>query len=404
MDIEVCISSNTNVTTKEMRQLFQQVIDNNKDFLTKGLVTPESIPFPSFQYNAAIEHITIYGKNEPINIHCYHLNDENSFNIDVEGDDDEKISVFIKTILPNKRFLNLWDSIIENNDIKSNLINFMKTSIEFGEYNVCPDTVTSNRIILLYGPPGTGKTTICKGLSQKLAIILSDKYQRSVLYEVNTHSLFSKWFAESGKMVKKLFDKVKETAEDKSSLNIVLIDEVESIATTRNASINGSDPSDAIRVVNALLTQIDQLKSYPNVLILATSNLTECIDLAFLSRADIKQYIGNPGKETRYKILLNCIDELMKKSLISNDKIPMDFSSVTLLSKNSDTSHFRESLLLYEIAELSEGLSGRQLRKLPFLSFIYRQLQRPVTLEDFLIDLKKATVSEINETKLKVNK
>ena len=51
--------------------------------------------------------------------------------------------------------------------------------------------------------------------------------------------------------------------------------------------MNGSDPSDAIRVVNALLTQLDQLRKKTNVIIMATSNLTECIDFAFLSRADI---------------------------------------------------------------------------------------------------------------------
>ena len=48
--------------------------------------------------------------------------------------------------------------------------------------------------------------------------------------------------------------------------------------------MSGSEPSDAIRVVNALLTQIDHIKRYPNVLILTTSNITEAIDLAFVDR------------------------------------------------------------------------------------------------------------------------
>lgn len=41
----------------------------------------------------------------------------------------------------------------------------------------------------------------------------------------------------------------------------------------------GSEPSDAIRVVNALLTQLDQLRLKPNVLVLTTSNITGAIDL-----------------------------------------------------------------------------------------------------------------------------
>lgn len=54
------------------------------------------------------------------------------------------------------------------------------------------------------------------------------------------------------------------------------------------AAMNGNEPSDAIRVVNCLLTQIDKLKKRGNVLVIATSNITEAIDVAFIDRADIK--------------------------------------------------------------------------------------------------------------------
>ena len=53
--------------------------------------------------------------------------------------------------------------------------------------------------------PGTGKTSLCKALAQKLAIRLSDRYNYGQLIEINAHSLFSKWFSESGKLVMKLF-------------------------------------------------------------------------------------------------------------------------------------------------------------------------------------------------------
>ena len=60
--------------------------------------------------------------------------------------------------------------------------------------------------------------------------------------------------------------------------------QVESLTSARKSAMSGSEPSDAIRVVNALLTQIDQIKRYPNVLILTTSNVTGAIDLAFVDR------------------------------------------------------------------------------------------------------------------------
>lgn len=47
-------------------------------------------------------------------------------------------------------------------------------------------------------------------------------------------------------------------------------DEVESLSAARQAALSGSDPSDSIRVVNALLTQLDALKAFPNVVVLAT--------------------------------------------------------------------------------------------------------------------------------------
>ena len=104
----------------------------------------------------------------------------------------------------------------------------------------------------------------------------------------------------------------------------VLIDEVESLTAARKAS--GSEPSDAIRyiigplstaedgfswgnlrVVNALLTQLDQIKMAPNVLILTTSNITGAIDGAFVDRADIVQYIGPPNQAAVYQILFSAI-------------------------------------------------------------------------------------------------
>ena len=110
----------------------------------------------------------------------------------------------------------------------------------------------------------------------------------------------------------KLFDEVKRLLENENVLVCVLIDEVESLAHARKSCANGTEPSDAIRVVNALLTQLDQIKRYSNVLILTTSNVTEAIDLAFMDRADIRQYIGHPEAKAIYRIYTTCLEELMR--------------------------------------------------------------------------------------------
>merc|ERR1719283_311648 len=117
-----------------------------------------------------------------------------------------------------------------------------------------------------------------------------------------------------------MFQRIEELINDPEALVFVLIDEVESLTAARSAAMSGSEPSDAIRVVNALLTQIDHIKKYPNVLILTTSNITGAIDLAFVDRADIKQYIGPPSQGAIYQILYSCIAELTRTGVVSAEE------------------------------------------------------------------------------------
>ena len=344
------------------------------------------INFPSEEYLEAIEDVKIYSGINGIQVHCYYMNHEESID-DIIDNDGEILSIAKQTLLPSEKFQNDWDSVIfdtTKNDIKSMLMNYMEASVIFNNNNVSSDIVTSNKVILLYGPPGTGKTTICHGLAQKLTIRFSHIFQYGIILEVNTHSLFSKWFAESGKMVKKLFDRLNKISSDNNALVFVLIDEVESLATARNSAMNGSDPSDAIRVVNALLTQIDQIRKKTNVVILATSNLTDCIDFAFLSRADIKQYIGPPSKLARYVIFKSCIDELYNKGLIESNYGILDYKQLTIFQEEIIQTNFENTSLLLNVVNKCEGLSGRVLRRLPFLAFVYKSLEIPAKFSDFI--------------------
>ena len=57
----------------------------------------------------------------------------------------------------------------------------------------------------------------------------------------------------------------------------------------RKNSMSCLECSDAVRVVNALLTEVDEIKQHPSMLILTTYNITGTIDLAFADRVEIKQ-------------------------------------------------------------------------------------------------------------------
>ncbi|NXU93537.1 PCH2 protein, partial [Xiphorhynchus elegans] len=224
------------------------------------------------------------------------------------------------------------------------------------------------------------------------------RYRYGQLIEINSHSLFSKWFSESGKLVTKMFQKIQELVDDQDALVFVLIDEVESLTAARSAFKAGTEPSDAIRVVNAVLTQIDQIKRYPNVVILTTSNITEKIDMAFVDRADIKQYIGPPSTAAIFRIYLSCLEELMKCQIIYPRQQLLTLRELEMIGF-VENNVSRLSLILKEISRRSEGLGGRVLRKLPFLAHALYIQSPSVTMTTFLQALSLAVDKQFEERK-----
>ncbi|XP_061444462.1 pachytene checkpoint protein 2 homolog isoform X2 [Rhineura floridana] len=330
-----------------------------------------------------------------LSIHIFHLNEEGPSAENLEAED-EAIVAANHWVLPTVEFHGLWESLIYDAEIKSDLLDYVTTTLLFSDRNVNSNLISWNRVVLLHGPPGTGKTSLCKALAQKLTIRLSHRYRYGQLIEINSHSLFSKWFSESGKLVTKMFQKIQELIDDKDALVFVLIDEVESLTAARSSFRAGTEPSDAIRVVNAVLTQIDQIKRNPNVVILTTSNITEKIDMAFVDRADIKQYIGPPSAAAVFKIYLSCLEELMKCQIIYPRQQLLTLRELEMIGYlENDVSKL--SLILREISRKSEGLSGRVLRKLPFLAHALYIQSPNVTMTAFLQALSLVVDKQFEE-------
>ena len=153
---------------------------------------------------------------------------------------------------------------------------------------------------------------------------------------------------------------VSQLVEDETGFVVVLIDEIESLSKARSSVATGAEPSDSIRVVNALLTELDKLKHKRNALVMTTSNLSDSIDSAFLDRADIRQHIGPPGTEAIYSILRSCLIELIRAGLAQEECIP-SYGAI-------DASDNKLAHQLRHLAEYCHGASGRSLRRLPVLA------------------------------------
>jgi len=152
-------------------------------------------------------------------------------------------------------------------------------------------------------------------------------------------------------------------------------------------------------VVNALLTQLDQIKMAPNVLILTTSNITGAIDGAFVDRADIVQYIGPPNQAAVYQILFSAIQELMAKNIIISEGNLLTHRELQLTEFNQSQATAL-SLHLWKIADTCQQakLSGRALRKAPFLAYaLFCKHNKKSTTEQFLVSLEKAVKRQLAE-------
>jgi MoxR-like ATPase len=372
-----------------------QMLQEHVEFCRIG-VTAEPSCFDTGAADVSADHVL--AAQADLRLYCFQLSSEAP--VDEHAEDEDSSTTMSQWTLPSRQLDGVWPSLIFDGGVKQSLLEYASTSLLFADAGVSSSIVPVNRVVLLHGPPGTGKTSLCRGLAQKLSVRHGSRYQACSLLEINAHSLFSRWFSESGKLVMRLFDQIHEMVEDEEALVMVLIDEVESLSAARRAAMGGAEPSDAIRVVNALLTQVDRLSRRPNVLVLTTSNITDAIDVAFVDRADIKQYIGLPGLRARFEILRTCVNELSRAGIV-RPAVALPGCDAQALRELDDAGKPRagreasgtvgsQLRVLLHAAQLCEGLSGRALRKLPFQAHVYFVRRPHATCKDFLAALVDA--------------
>lgn len=166
----------------------------------------------------------------------------------------------------------------------------------------------------------------------------------------------------------------------------MLIDEVESLTSARRSAQSGVEPSEALRVVNVLLTQLDKIKAQKNVFVMATSNIKDVNDTAFLDRADIIAEIAEPDEgyacrraydltnkhRAIYSILCSTLTELMRCELVGAPVHGFRFERLDMLRLALALGETFYSQRVFEIAHVCKDsdnfTSGRALRRLPLVA------------------------------------
>lgn len=153
------------------------------------------------------------------------------------------------------------------------------------------------KCVLFEGPPGCGKTTSAKIISQQVNI---------PLVYMPLEAIMSKYYGESESRLAEIF----EAAQAMGSV-ILFIDEVDSLATSREAGLHEATR----RILSTLLRKIDSFESDGEVLVICATNRKKDLDPALVSRIDLSIRFELPDSSTRAQIFKRYAKQLTEENL-----------------------------------------------------------------------------------------
>jgi len=178
------------------------------------------------------------------------------------------------------------------------------------------------RGILLFGPPGCGKTLLAAAVATEID---------ANFYSIDAASIMSKWLGEAEQNVAKLFTSARKSSNEGKPA-IVFVDELDSLMGTHSNEVGGE-----IRVKNQFLKEMDGIMDKGKALhvyVIGATNKPWDLDWAFIRRFQKRILVPLPDFNTRLMMLKHYTGNLS-------------------VAENVD---------LHELARLSEGFSGSDIR------------------------------------------
>jgi len=152
---------------------------------------------------------------------------------------------------------------------------------------------------LFYGTPGTGKT--------ETALQLARMTGRDIM-QVDISSIRDKWYGETEKIVKGIFESYAERVKKSKHIPILLINEADAVLSVRT-SVGGNNPT-LEKTENAIQNILLEAMENIDGIMIATTNLTCNLDSAFDRRFLYKVEFHQPSVEAKTHIWQSFIPNL----------------------------------------------------------------------------------------------
>lgn len=150
---------------------------------------------------------------------------------------------------------------------------------------------------LLYGGPGTGKT--------ETVLQLARNSGRNI-FQIEISSLRTKWYGESEKLVKGVFDDYRRMVRNSTVAPIMFFNEADAIFARRVKDVERTVDKGENALQNIILQEMETLDG----ILIATTNLATSLDPAFERRFLYKLHLSKPTTDVKAKIWQSMMPDL----------------------------------------------------------------------------------------------